>query len=121
MCVAGRMSHSMAIHLLDVNVLIALAWSHHVHHDAVRDWFLRHGDEGWATCPITQCGFVRISSNPKIIGAVASPSQAIVALTNLVRQPGHSFWADDVAFLDTTRVAHQSIRGHQQVTDAYLV
>ena len=48
------------IALLDVNLLVALAWPGHVSFATVHRWFARHGDAGWATCPITQAGFVRV-------------------------------------------------------------
>jgi hypothetical protein len=60
-------------YLLDTNLLIALAWPQHIHHAQAHAWFGKTGHQAWATCPITQLGFVRISSNAKIIpAAVAS-------------------------------------------------
>jgi uncharacterized protein len=55
----------LSIYLLDVNVLVALTWPTHIHHLAARSWFDATGGAGWATCPVTQLGFVRVSSNPK--------------------------------------------------------
>ena len=55
------------IRLLDVNVLIALTWPNHVHHDAARSWFTEVRNTGWATCPLTEAGFVRISCNPSAV------------------------------------------------------
>lgn len=98
----------MPVHLLDVNVLIALAWPQHVHHERVRQWFAAHAAEGWATCPITQCGFVRISSNPKIMGAAATPAQAVAALRQLMTHPNHDFWPDDLPFTDQQWIRHDS-------------
>ena len=46
--------------LLDVNVLIALLDAEHVHHDAAREWMRENIRHGWATCPITQNGCLRI-------------------------------------------------------------
>jgi len=51
--------------LLDVNALVALAGDSHVHHTAIRSWFASNSKQGWATCPITESGFVPVSSNPK--------------------------------------------------------
>lgn len=70
----------MSVGLLDINVLIALAWPAHVHHAPAHDWFLRHHHHGWATCPLTQLRFVRISSNPRIILEAVSPRQALKVL-----------------------------------------
>jgi len=52
------------IHLLDVNVLIALCDPVHPHHSAARR-FLATGPirDGWATCPLVENGFLRISEN----------------------------------------------------------
>ena len=87
----------MSISLLDVNVLIAFAWPTHVHHRPVRDWFRKHRDDGWATCPMTECGFVRISSNPKILPNAVEPNEAVALLRQLAAMPGHHFWPDDIS------------------------
>jgi predicted nucleic acid-binding protein len=50
--------------LLDVNVLVALFDPDHVHHEVAHDWFADNGPRGWATCPLTESGFVRVVSNP---------------------------------------------------------
>ena len=71
----------MAVALLDINVLVALAWPNHEHHDISHRWFAAHAAAGWATCPLIQCGFVRISSNPKIIANAVKPDDAIALLT----------------------------------------
>ncbi len=51
----------MAGALLDVNALVALAWDSHVHHARIRSWFHTAGDDGWATCPVSESGLVRAS------------------------------------------------------------
>jgi toxin-antitoxin system PIN domain toxin len=109
------------VHLLDVNLLVALAWPNHVHHNAAQAWFGANASGGWATCPITQCGFVRISCNPKIVTVATSPQQATDALRRMATDPNHVFWPDDIAFSDGTYVPHGILKGHNQVTDAYLV
>ena len=109
------------VHLLDVNLLVALGWGNHAHNAAARAWFTAHAPQGWATCPITQLGFVRISSNPRLPGGGATLVQALDALRLLTSHPNHVFWPDDVAFTDAAYVPHASIRGHQQVTDAHLI
>jgi predicted nucleic acid-binding protein len=62
--------------LLDLNVLIALAWPSHVHHAVAQTWFGRNRRQGWATYPMTQTGFLRISSNPKFIDGAVTPGEA---------------------------------------------
>lgn len=110
----------MAVHLLDVNVLIALGWPNSKHHDSARRWFASIASEGWATCPLTQCGFVRISANPKAVGVALTPAQAVTAITRMTAHPQHVFWADDLPVASAYFPA-QALRGHQQVTDAYLL
>jgi len=57
----------MPVSLLDVNVLLALAWPNHVHHPAAHRWFAENHREGWATCPLTQMGFVRTVNQPAVV------------------------------------------------------
>ena len=111
----------MTRYLLDTNLLIALAWPQHIHHAQAHAWFGATGNQAWATCPITQLGFVRISSNPKIISHAANPRQAVAMLERVLAVPGHEFWPDDIA--PTTAVPFTSLAlvGHRQVTDAYLL
>jgi len=108
------------IYLLDVNVLIALAWPSHIHHTAARKWFSKKGANGWATCPITQCGFVRISANSKIIADAVSPGEAHNMLAAMTSHKGHTFWPDT---FDLTNQNFNTllVAGHRQVTDAYLL
>ena len=75
------------ISLLDVNVLFALAWPRHVHHDPALEWFEEARHDGWATCAITESGFVRISCNPVIVGHEVTPNEAIQILERLMAVP----------------------------------
>jgi toxin-antitoxin system PIN domain toxin len=106
--------------LLDVNVLIALAWPIHVHHQPARDWFRSHGRSDWATTPMTEAGFVRVSSNRKAISDAVTPAEAIVLLDRLCKVGKHEFWSDAARLVDApfdlTRLATS-----RQVTDAHLV
>jgi uncharacterized protein len=68
------------IALLDVNVLVALAWPNHIHHRAAHRWYAAHRAQGWATCPPTQAGFVRVSSNAKALPGAKSPRDAFELL-----------------------------------------
>ena len=56
--------------LLDINVLIALLDSSHIHHAPVTRWLSANLDAGWASCPITQNGCIRILSQPAYPNAV---------------------------------------------------
>lgn len=108
-------------YLLDVNVLIALAWPTHVHHVAAQTWFGTFGQRAWATCPLTQAAFVRISSNPKFIDGAVTPSQAAELLSEVTNKEQHEFWPDDVSLANTKTIAWPYVVGHRQVTDAYLL
>lgn len=109
------------IFLLDVNVLIALAWPEHSAHALVQRWFARVGSRGWATCPFTEAGFVRILSNPAFSGHALAPVEAVEALRVSARHANYHFWSDDIGFEQATQAFKERITGHQQVTDAYLL
>jgi len=109
------------IYLLDVNVLIALAWPTHVHHGAAQAWFRATGQRGSATCPLTQTGFVRISSNPKFIDGAVTPNQAVELLGEVTRRTRHEFWADELSLAETKLIDWPHVVGHRQITDAYLL
>ena len=104
--------------LLDVNALVALAWDSHVHHAAMREWFAAHGSSGWATCPITESGFVRVSSNPKALPSAIGTGAARGVLTALRDLDGHQFLVDDVSIADPDV---PEVAGYRQVTDAHLL
>jgi toxin-antitoxin system PIN domain toxin len=110
------------ISLLDVNVLLSLAWSNHPHHHLAHGWFAREATLGWATCLLTQIGFLRLSLNPKIVG-VALDCQAVMALlAGLTAHPNHRFV--DLAPTITAAPFDElvpAIAGHQQITDAALM
>jgi hypothetical protein len=101
-------------------MLIALAWPSHVHHHRAQAWFAGNASGGWATCPLTQCAFVRISSNPKVIPEAGAPKEAIALLDQVVKQANHNFWHDDITLLDD-HVPGDLLVGHRQVTDVYLL
>ena len=107
--------------LLDVNVLIAMAWPTHRDHQKVHEWLARHAREGWATCPLTQTSFVRILSNPAFSANALTPTDALTLLHANLAHPAHRFWADEVSMKDSLKPFVQKLAGHQQVTDAYLL
>ena len=104
--------------LLDVNALVALAWDSHVHHARMHTWFVDHGHRAWATCPITESGFVRVSSNPKVLPSAIGVDAALAVLSALRGVAGHRFLSDDVSLTDGDVPA---VTGHRQVTDAHLL
>jgi len=104
--------------LLDVNSLVALAWDSHVHHARIREWFERNRDHGWATCPVTEAGFVRISSNRKALPHPVGVATARSVLTLMTERGAHRFLANDISMRDPDL---PPIAGHRQVTDAMLL
>ena len=107
--------------LLDVNVLVALAWPNHLHHELATSWFTENHKKGWATSPGTETGFVRVSANRQAIPAAKAPGEAIDLLRRLTELQGHNFWTDDIAFSRSELVDPNKLFGHRQVTDAHLV
>ena len=106
--------------LLDVNTLLALAWPNHQFHRAVIARLDERPSPRWATCALTQLGFVRLSSNPAIVEVRQTPCQALGVLAKLVADRGHRYLESLPALLDVDSY-FQRLLGHQQVTDAYLL
>ena len=106
--------------LLDINVLLALAWPAHVHHRQAQEWFARNRSAGFRTCPLTQLGFVRISCNPNFTPSAMTPASALALLDRITAMPEHGFWPDDLT-LGQAIAAEELLVGHRQVTDAYLL
>ena len=106
--------------LLDVNVLLALLDSDHVDHERAVDWLDDEIGDGWASCAITQNGFVRILSQPRYPSPV-SPAQAIELLSAACDNAHHEFWPCDVSALDPRIIDRSRLHGPRQVTDAYLL
>jgi toxin-antitoxin system PIN domain toxin len=104
--------------LLDVNVLLAMANEHHVHHGAAHAWFT--GVQRWATTPLTESAFVRLQSNPTVTGQDTSCAAALAALVAMRQHPGHVFLPDD-ASLAAPLIETVGLVGHRQVTDLHLV
>ncbi len=107
--------------LLDLNILTALLWPSHEHHDAAHRWFSARGTAQWATCALTQLGFVRIVTNPAFSRDALSPSDAIELLVQNLAHPGHVFWSSDLQVPAALKSIGRSLEGHRQVTDAYLL
>jgi len=106
--------------LLDVNVLIALFDQDHVDHERARAWFTAEIGAGWASCPITENGFVRVVSQPGYPSPIAV-NEAIRRLDNATSTAHHEFWSCDLSLLDERLVERRQLLGHRQVTDVYLL
>lgn len=107
--------------LLDVNVLIALIDSTHVQHDRAHDWFGRQGKRGWATCPLTENGVLRIVGSNRYPNSPGTPAAVAEILEVLRSLGGHEFWPDDITLLDPKRVDSDRLLDSAQVTDTYLL
>lgn len=108
-------------YLLDTSVLIALLWPSHARHNLVVKWFAQHRAKGWATCPMTEAGFVRIVSNPAFSRDAVRPTEAAAVLSANTAAKDHAFWPDELPFVAGVLFAGTRLIGHQQVTDAYLL
>jgi len=108
-------------YLLDTNLLIALFWPSHGSHGLAVNWFSRHRGKGWATCPITEAGFVRIVSNPAFSRDAVRPRDAIQILCENTVAQDHQFWPAESPLDAAVAFAGVHLIGHQQVTDAYLL
>ena len=106
--------------LLDVNILIALLDADHVDHERAHEWLAANIAGGWASCAITENGFVRVVSQPRYPSPV-SPMQAVALLADAQRTGDHEFWPCDVSLLDPATIDTSRLHGPRQVTDAYLL
>lgn len=106
--------------LLDVNVVIALLDASHAHHDAAGKWLHKNIESGWASCPITQNGAIRILSQPAYPNCV-STVDAAARLREAVSTIYHEFWSDDVSMLDDSAFNWTVLLNARQLTDAYLL
>lgn len=107
--------------LLDVNVLVALAWPNHVHHGAARAWFAENQRHGWATCGVTESGFIRVSSNRRITPDARPPAEAAELLRRMCALPRHTFLIDDVQLAEHAAVMGGRVLASAQVTDFHLL
>jgi uncharacterized protein len=106
--------------LLDVNVLLAIAWPNHQFHAAAISTL--SSQNRWATCALTQLGFIRLSSNPAVIATAKSPQETAGLLARLVADPLHVYLDSLPApASEHWRDVFAKLLGHQQVTDAYLL
>ena len=106
--------------LLDLNVLISLIDDHHLHYVKAHGWWAQNRPHGWASCPLTQNGFLRILSQPSY-NAPLPLSEAFRLLCEATEADDHAFWPDDISLLDHQHINRERILGPQQLTDIYLL
>lgn len=109
----------MTIHLLDVNLLLALTDPRHIHHDVAHHWFAAWGAAAWATCPLTENGFVRIASHPRYPNRPGGVIATLAILREFCAAQEHHFWSEDVSIRDM--IEPNAIITHAQVTDVFLL
>jgi toxin-antitoxin system PIN domain toxin len=107
--------------LLDVNVLIASVYEWHVAHEKAEAWWQQSGGKPWATCPLTDAGFVRIISNRQFHEQPVNLAEAFDLLTAITQRPGHRFWPLDITLSEAAEPFRDRFISHRQVTDAYLL
>lgn len=104
--------------LLDVNTLLALGWAEHEAHDDAVKRLSRRTSPTWVSCPITQLGFIRISSTSGVFSRTLTPRQAHAALAALCADARHRFIGEHPSVLECD---FSALSGPRQTTDAYLV
>ena len=102
-------------------MLVALFDPGHMHHEAAHRWFCGVRQAGWATCPLTENGLVRVVSNPAYPGRRTTVADAVDRLRRFTESGHHLHWSDDVSLLRPGELDGSRLRGHREVTDAYLL
>lgn len=115
------MRSSSPRYLLDLNALISLADPDSIHYEAMQRWFDSEGKQDWGVCPLTESGFVRVTTNPKYGGQGRTVAQATAILAELAHVNGYRYWPITESWAELTTPFAARIKGHQQVTDAYLL
>lgn len=115
------MANNSIAYLLDVNVLLALFDPYHIAHDQVHNWMETIADFKWASCPITENGFIRIVTSPQYANIHSTTEEAISRLSEFIMGTRHCFWSDSVSFTDTKIFSFKKPCGSKQLTDIYLV
>jgi toxin-antitoxin system PIN domain toxin len=108
-------------YLLDLNAMIALADPEHSHYQAMQNWFDSAGKRDWGVCPLTEAGFIRVSTNPAYRGPNRTIVQAAAILAEFALHPGYRYWPIMQSWSVFTAPFSARIHGHQQVTDACLL
>ena len=111
----------MRRYLLDVNVLIALIDPVHVRHSDAHSWLTREGQQGWATCPHTENGVLRIVGNRRYPNSPGTPAVVAESLLSLRESGGHEFWNEDFSLLDDESVQTAKLSDAAKITDTYLL
>jgi len=109
----------LTTYLLDINLLLALTDPMHIHHELSHQWFSENGQQAWATCPLTENGFVRIASHPNYPNRPGDVPAVLSILRQVCESPGHHLWTEDLSILEI--LEPEAIITHAQITDVYLL
>ncbi|MEJ8846632.1 TA system VapC family ribonuclease toxin [Variovorax rhizosphaerae] len=108
-------------YLLDANALIALGWPAHEHHERMIRWFKSHARQGWSTCALTQGAFLRVICQPAFAGRLVEVGEVAELLARNTAHPRHQFLPLDFGFEEVLGHCTGGVRGHRQITDAWLL
>ena len=106
--------------LLDVNVLVALLDGGHLHHGLAMDWLAAHSRKGWASCPLTENGCLRILSLPAYPNP-QPPARVAERLAAATADRSHAFWPDSLSLLEPQRLRWEHVLSTRHITDVYLL
>ena len=107
--------------LLDVNVLVALFDGSHVHHEAAHQWFATQREAGWATCPLTENGFLRVVTSGSYPGRGTALPDTLDRLATFRASGHHEFWSDSVSLTRPGAIDPTQVAGARQLSDVYLL
>jgi hypothetical protein len=109
----------MTTYLLDINLLLALSDPMHIHHESAHRWFAEKGHRSWATCPLTENGFMRIASHPNYPNRPGDVTAVLDILRRFCEASGHHFWTEDISILQI--LEPHALITHAQITDLFLL
>jgi toxin-antitoxin system PIN domain toxin len=109
------------IALLDINVLLAMLWPRHIFFHHASRWFAAHRGAGWATCPMSEAGMVRLYAQPAVMGVEISPQDALEVLEQTCAERDHVFWPQNSSIGELHPQIRQRLVGHKQLSDALLL
>ena len=98
-----------------------MLWPRHVFFQHARRWFAAHRGGGWATCPMSQAGLVRLYAQPAVMGVEISPQEAMEVLEQTCAETDHVFWPQNSSITELRPEIRQRLVGHKQLSDALLL
>lgn len=108
--------------LLDVNVLVALFDPDHACHERAHQWFDANQVHGWASCPLTEDGVLRVLGHPRYSPQLhRAPGEIVADLRSACEGSNHRFWAADLGLWDECFLWSGQIHSARQVAGVYLL